>query len=64
MSRARTTGRSRLEVTITPFEPVSAAVRTSARDEAGHVAAARGATDARMLFGERPAPGYRSSMPG
>jgi hypothetical protein len=48
--RARKAGRSRLEVTVTPFQPPRARLRAAIEDEAGRVAAARGATDVRVLL--------------
>ncbi|MGH8888008.1 MAG: winged helix DNA-binding domain-containing protein [Egibacteraceae bacterium] len=43
--RARLAGRAKLEVTVTPFAPLSTHVRAAVEAEAAHVAAARGATD-------------------
>ncbi|MFF8831264.1 DNA glycosylase AlkZ-like family protein [Streptomyces sp. NPDC015131] len=48
--RARAAGR-RLDVTVTPFGPLSAAVRERLDAEAAVVAAARGATDVRLRVG-------------
>ena len=46
--RARMAGRRRLEVTVTPFEPLSARVRAAIDEEAAVVAAARGFGDVRV----------------
>ncbi|MBC6470994.1 winged helix DNA-binding domain-containing protein [Actinomadura alba] len=48
--RARKAGRARLEITVTPFQPLPARVRDAVLDEAGRVAAVRGATDVRVLY--------------
>jgi len=45
--RAQLTGRSRLQVTVTAFEPLAPKTRTAVEDEAAAVATARGATDVR-----------------
>jgi hypothetical protein len=49
--RARLTGRATLEVTVTAFDPPAAALRTAVDEEAGHLAAARGAAAVRVRFG-------------
>ena len=46
--RAKMAGRSRLEITVTPFEPLNARIRSAVPDEAQLVATARGATDVRV----------------
>jgi winged helix DNA-binding protein len=48
--RARVAGGAKLEVTVTPFHALSVANRAEVEDEAGGVAAARGATDVRVRF--------------
>ncbi|MBC6459978.1 DNA glycosylase AlkZ-like family protein [Actinomadura sp. HBU206391] len=48
--RARKAGRTRLEITVTPFRSSAARVRAAIEEEAGRVAAARGVTDVRVLF--------------
>ena len=49
--RARLAGRGTLEVTVTGFDPPAASVRAIVEEEAGSVAAARGATALRVRFG-------------
>src|SRR5215207_5585001 len=46
--RARMVGKKALEVTVTPFEPLAAGTRDAVHDEAGRVAAVRGAPSARL----------------
>jgi hypothetical protein len=48
--RARRAGATTLEVTVTPFGALSVASRAEVENEAGRVAAARGATDVRLRF--------------
>ncbi|SEG04923.1 Winged helix DNA-binding domain-containing protein [Thermomonospora echinospora] len=49
--RARTAGR-RLEVTVTPFEPVPPGIRAGLEEEGARLAAVRGAADVRVLWTE------------
>lgn len=46
--RAKAAGRRAVEVTVTPFGPLSPRVRAAVEAEAGHLAAARGAAEARV----------------
>jgi hypothetical protein len=46
--RARMAGKSTLDVTVTPFEPLDARLRAEMETEAGRLAVARGARDARL----------------
>ncbi len=48
--RARLAGKHRLDITVTLFEPLDAGARAAVEAEAGHVAAARGITDFRVLL--------------
>ncbi|MET8462116.1 winged helix DNA-binding domain-containing protein [Micromonospora zamorensis] len=48
--RARQAGKKRLELTVTPWSPLSARVRRDVDAEAATVAAARGVTDVRLQF--------------
>ncbi|HUK72949.1 MAG TPA: crosslink repair DNA glycosylase YcaQ family protein [Streptosporangiaceae bacterium] len=48
--RARLAGKHRLDITVTPFEALDSAARAAVETEAGHVAAARGAADFRVLL--------------
>jgi hypothetical protein len=50
--RARMAGRRRLEVTVTPFEPLPPHVRSAIAEEAGVVAAVRGAADVRVQLAD------------
>ncbi|MGW0431029.1 DNA glycosylase AlkZ-like family protein [Micromonospora sp. NPDC003197] len=50
--RAKLAGRSRLEVTVTPFEPLPNRVRSAIDDEARVLAQARGAADVRVSLAE------------
>jgi Winged helix DNA-binding domain len=50
--RSRKAGRTRLEITVTPFEPLPSGVHADLDEQAGRVAAARGLTDVRVLAGE------------
>jgi hypothetical protein len=47
--RARVAGRGKLELTVTAFAPLRAAVRRAVEEEAGRVAAARGASQVRVV---------------
>ena len=48
--RAKMSGRKRVDLTVTPFGPLSAATRAAVDDEAGQVARARGADDATVAY--------------
>lgn len=48
--RARVAAKKRLDVTVTPFEPLPDQVRTALDDEADHVATARQAADVRLVI--------------
>ncbi len=48
--RARLAGNNRLDITVTLFEPLDAGTRAAVEAEAGHVAAARGIADFRVLL--------------
>jgi Winged helix DNA-binding domain len=50
--RAKMAGKKRLDVTVTPFEPLSDQVRTAIEAEASTVAAARRTESVRILFDE------------
>jgi winged helix DNA-binding protein len=48
--RAKMSGRKRVDLTVTPFEEMSAKVRKAVDEEAGQVARARGADDATVAY--------------
>ncbi|REE94985.1 DNA glycosylase AlkZ-like family protein [Thermomonospora umbrina] len=50
--RARMAGRTRLEVTVTPFEPLAAYTRAETEEQAARSATARGAADTRVLWAD------------
>ncbi|HEX2314260.1 MAG TPA: crosslink repair DNA glycosylase YcaQ family protein [Thermomonospora sp.] len=50
--RARTAGRGRLDVTVTPFEPLAAPARAETERRAARLAAARGAADVRVVWAD------------
>jgi hypothetical protein len=48
--RAKMAGRSRVDLTVTPFGTLTAKTRTAVEDEAAVVAKARGAADAAVTI--------------
>lgn len=50
MWRAKTAAKSRLDITVTPFEPPSAATRSAIEDEAQRIATARGARNVAVRY--------------